>query len=210
MNIIIKAMKHFKLITTHKWYVFKNCCRAGIPIQGILHDLSKYSPTEFIESIKYYTGKRSPIEECKDKNGFSMAWYHHRGRNKHHWEFWVDNFELGMTVPIMPYKYAIESICDVLGASQAYNKDNWNFMITYKWWKNKIKTANKIIHPTIIHFIDNILANLAISDSYEALRKDNTSNLYSRILTAYYANEHDESILNDLFPLYPDDLTCMK
>ena len=59
--------KHFKLITKHKYYVFKNCCYAGIPLQGIVHDLSKYSPTEFLESVKNYSGDRSPIDNLKDK-----------------------------------------------------------------------------------------------------------------------------------------------
>ena len=81
--------KHFKLITKHKYYVFKNCCYAGIPLQGILHDLSKYSPTEFLESVKNYSGDRSPIDNLKDKGEISMAWLHHRGRNKHHWEYWL-------------------------------------------------------------------------------------------------------------------------
>ena len=50
--MIKKAIKHFNLITKHRWIVFKLCVKAGIPFRGLLHDLSKYSPTEFIESVK--------------------------------------------------------------------------------------------------------------------------------------------------------------
>jgi hypothetical protein len=76
-----KIVCHFNLVARHKWYVFKNCCKAGIPWQGIKHDLSKYSPIEFFESVKYYSGDRSPIDNCKDANGVSYAWQHHKGRN---------------------------------------------------------------------------------------------------------------------------------
>lgn len=73
---------HFKKICQHKFYVFIYCYKAGIPIQGILHDLSKFLPVEFLESSKYYTGDKSPIDNCKKVNGYSIAWFHHRGRNK--------------------------------------------------------------------------------------------------------------------------------
>ena len=83
MNLLQKTIKHFWLITRHKWVVFKLCCKVGEVKRGLLHDLSKYSWTEFSESVKYYNGTRSPIRECKEKNGYSKAWLHHKGRNKH-------------------------------------------------------------------------------------------------------------------------------
>ena len=48
-----KAWKHFKKIFVHKYWVFRYCCKAGIPVQGLLHDLSKFSPVEFFESVKF-------------------------------------------------------------------------------------------------------------------------------------------------------------
>lgn len=75
-KITIKnTIKHFNLITRHKWEVFKLCCRIGIPWRGVLHDLSKYSPTEFWESVKYYNGKKSPIIVCRRKKWYSKAWH---------------------------------------------------------------------------------------------------------------------------------------
>ena len=112
----MKAYKHFKLITKHKWYVFKNCCLAGIPWQGITHDLSKYSPTEFFESVKYFSGNKSPIDNCKEENGYSLAWLHHKGRNRHHYEHWRD----GDHAIKMPFKYACELICDYIAAGEIY------------------------------------------------------------------------------------------
>ena len=85
-NIITNAIKHFNLINRHRWLVFKLCCKAGIPYRGLVHDLSKYSFTEFWESAKYYNGNMSPILFAKKKQGYSKAWLHHKGRNKHHAE----------------------------------------------------------------------------------------------------------------------------
>lgn len=79
---------HLKTVLTHKKYVMKYCFKAGLYWQGIVHDLSKFSPTEFWESVKYYQGTRSPIDACKEENGMSLAWLHHKGRNKHHYEYW--------------------------------------------------------------------------------------------------------------------------
>lgn len=92
-NYIINTFRHFKKVCTHKHWVFYYCCKVGIPFQGLIHDLSKFSPTEFWESVKYYQGTSSPIDACKKENGWSAAWMHHKGRNKHHYEYWQDNFE---------------------------------------------------------------------------------------------------------------------
>lgn len=154
-----KITCHFKLITTHKWYVFKNCCKAGIPWRGIKHDLSKYSPTEFFESAKYFTGDRSPIDNCKDANGVSYAWQHHKGRNPHHWEYWID--EVGSDNPVgrlMPYKYAVEMICDYIGAGQAYEKESWSPQSQYEWWQNKKEHVK--MHPQIYSFVNICMAEL--------------------------------------------------
>ena len=81
-----KFFGHLKTVCKHKYYVFKYCCKAGIPVEGIFHDMSKFSPIEFWESVKYYQGNRSPIDACKEENGWSACWLHHKGRNKHHYQ----------------------------------------------------------------------------------------------------------------------------
>lgn len=152
MNII-NAYKHFKKVCIHKKWVFYYCRIAGIPIQGLLHDLSKFSPTEFFESVKYYQGDRSPIDECKKQNGWSKAWLHHKGRNRHHYEYWQDNFDNGGTPLEMPKKYKIEMLCDYLGAGRAYYGDEFTYQKELEWWKVK---RNKPIamHPNDKKFID--------------------------------------------------------
>lgn len=64
---IENIFKHLHLINKHRWFVFKRCCKAGILLQGLTHDLSKYSPVEFWESVKYYNGIKSPIGKCKKR-----------------------------------------------------------------------------------------------------------------------------------------------
>ena len=124
---------HLKTITKHKWIVFKLSIKAGIPIRGLLHDLSKYSLTEFIESAKYYQGgKRSPIAKAREIQNYSKAWLHHKGRNKHHLEYWYD-FEME-NPPIIPLKYAIEMVCDKLAASIVYEGKNWKKESELKYW----------------------------------------------------------------------------
>ena len=130
---------HLKTIHTHKKWVFHYCCLAGIPLQGLTHDLSKYSPTEFFESIKYYQGTSSPINAAKADKGYSSAWFHHKGHNKHHYEYWMDNFDNGGENIIMPYEYWVEMICDYLGAARAYRKEHFSYQDEYNWWLEKEK-----------------------------------------------------------------------
>ena len=112
---------HFKTITTHKLRVMKYCFRAGLYKQGLLHDLSKYTPVEFLPGVKYYQGNRSPNEMERLEKGYSSAWLHHKGRNRHHLEYWIDYApELGykMGGMEMPVNYVVEMFCDRIAACQ--------------------------------------------------------------------------------------------
>ena len=101
--------------------------------------MSKFSPVEFFESVKYYSGTRSPIDACKEDKGISMAWMHHKGRNPHHYEYWVDNFDKGGEPKEMPIKYKVEMICDYLGAARAYMGKNFSYKAEYEWWQKKLE-----------------------------------------------------------------------
>ncbi len=115
-------IKHFNTVTKHRFMVFIHCVKAGIPIQGLMHDMSKYSPAEFIMGAKYYTGKKSPTEYERRDEGYSAAWMHHKGRNRHHFEYWTDYNPYTRTiVPIkMPIKYVKEMFCDRVAAGKVY------------------------------------------------------------------------------------------
>lgn len=124
----MKALKHFITITKHKILVMKGCFRLGLYRQGLLHDMSKYLPTEFLVGCKYFQGVRSPNNAEREAKGYSEAWLHHKGRNKHHFEFWVD-YSLdgrGMVPVEMPVRYVAEMFVDRVSASKVYLKDKYN------------------------------------------------------------------------------------
>ena len=175
--ILKNAIKHFKLITHHKWVVFKLCCKVGQPWRGLVHDLSKYSPTEFGESMKYYTGNHSPIIEAKRVQGYSEAWLHHRGRNKHHLQYWVDHNAPEPT-PIIPYKYSAEIICDMLAAGIVYEGKKWTkeFELSY-WQKEKQKQE---VNPKIENFITAVMTEVAENGIDKTLTKKNIKHLYQK------------------------------
>ena len=160
---------HLKKILVHKYWVFYFCCKAGIPWQGITHDLSKFSPVEFWESVKYYQGNRSPIDACKEENGYSMAWQHHKGRNPHHYEYWQDNFDNGGTPLKMPYKYALEMVCDYLGAGRAYMGKSFTLDKEWQWWLGKCSKPIAM-HPQTKKFVNDMLWEIKEDNSYDALK----------------------------------------
>ena len=125
--MIEKYARHFRVVSKHKAVVFKECKLCGIAWQGVTHDLSKFAPTEFIASARHFQGDRSPIEDEKEKNGYSEAWLHHKGHNKHHWEYWTDFSADGRVVAVkIPTKYVIEMVCDWIGAGQVYSGKEWD------------------------------------------------------------------------------------
>lgn len=175
--MIKNIFKHLNLINKHKWLVFKLSVKAGIPLQGLFHDLSKYSPTEFIESVKYFNGKKSPISVSKQENGYSKAWLHHKGRNKHHYEYWFD-YATEDTTPIIPYKYFVEMICDSLAAGMIYQGKNWNdeYQLTY-WLKTREKAR---INPKMDKLLTRIYTDVAKRGVDKVLDKKYLKEVYTR------------------------------
>ena len=118
----MQAWNHFKTITHHRWLVCKGCFRVGLYWQGLTHDLSKYSPVEFSVGAKYYQGTYSPNSGERREKGYSESWMHHKGRNKHHWEYWTDLCLETMTyAPVpMPRPYLVEMVMDRIAACKVY------------------------------------------------------------------------------------------
>jgi len=177
-NKMSNIIKHFNLITKHKWNVFKLCVKAGIPFRGIVHDLSKYSPTEFIESVKFYVGTHSPITEAKKTNGYSKAWLHHKGRNKHHYEYWYDTNAPEKT-PVIPYKYAIEMVCDTLAAGKTYLGKNWTKSSQLDYW-NRTKDLRYINQKTA-KFLEAVYTQVSKYGIEKTITKRNLRYLYHKI-----------------------------
>ena len=111
----VHPIKHFLTVSKHRRLVRHYCFRLGLIRQGLTHDLSKFSPAEFLTGARYYQGYRSPNVIERETYGYSLAWMHHKGRNKHHFEFWVD------LAPVpMPIRYVAEMICDRIAACRTY------------------------------------------------------------------------------------------
>lgn len=118
---------HLGTVLRHRHKVMEHCFKAGIVRRGLLHDLSKFSPTEFIPGVLYFQGNRSPNEKEREISGYSKAWMHHKGRNRHHFEYWTDyNTVTKRLEPVkMPDIYIYEMFCDRVAASKIYNKENY-------------------------------------------------------------------------------------
>lgn len=125
---IKNAINHFKTITIHKMLVMKYCFNVGLYKQALLHDLSKYSWIEFSAGVKYYKGNMSPNGIQKIKEGYSSAWLHHKGRNKHHNEYWIDygvKATDGLVGMKMPTNYVVEMFIDRMCASKNYQREQY-------------------------------------------------------------------------------------
>lgn len=137
---------HLQTITLHKWRVMKLCFRVGLYKQGLLHDLSKYHPIEFVPGVRYFQGNRSPIDKEKEVKGYSMGWLHHKGHNPHHWEYWLDVTKEGDIKGMpMPKKYIAEMFCDRVAASMTYMKENYTDHSALDYFENG--RSHCIMHP---------------------------------------------------------------
>jgi hypothetical protein len=175
--MIKKIFKHLWLVTRHKHAVFIHCAKCGIPFRGLVHDLSKFSPTELFESVKYYHGARSPLAVCREKKGMSMAWLHHKGRNRHHLEYWVD--EDCKVPPLVPYKFAVECVCDKLAATKIYRGKSYKPEMAlehFRRYGNKVHTNERSIA-----FVDKVFSDLCEMGEKEVLNKKYMKKTYKEI-----------------------------
>ena len=172
------VIKHIKLVLKHKWLVFKFSCKIGIPWRGFMHDWSKFSPTEFNESIKYYMGTHSPVTEARKQNGYSKAWVHHVGKNKHHYQYWIDWNSNGPIPVIMPYKYVAEMICDKLAAGIVYEGKNWTQECEYNYYLKERETA--IIHESVDKVLMEVFTQVKDNGIKKTLKRKNIKALYKK------------------------------
>ncbi|MBR0428339.1 MAG: catalase [Clostridia bacterium] len=175
--MIKNIIGHTKTIVKHRWIVFKLACKAGIPWRGFVHDLSKFSPTEFWEGVKYYVGVNSPITEAKKDKGYSEAWLHHKGKNKHHPEYWVD-YDVDPIVPVIPYKYAVEKVCDDLSAGIVYNGKNWTQDLQYNYYMKQREIV--LINPKIDNFLTEVYFQVKENGIEKTINKKNMKHLYKK------------------------------
>ncbi len=161
MNCMTKLLGHFKTITKHRHVVIEHCFKAGVLRQGLMHDLSKYLPAEFIPGVKYFNGKHSPNEDERALFGHSLAWMHHKGRNKHHFEYWTDYNPVSKKVePVeMPMKYVAEMFCDRVAAGKIYNGKAYTDQSPIEYFL-KAK-GRRVIHPKTSDLLEELLTMLS-------------------------------------------------
>lgn len=145
MNLYKRIIGHTKTVMKHRREVRKLCFKCGLYWQGLTHDLSKYSPTEFINGVRFFTGTKSPHSGEREKYGYSKAWLHHKAHNKHHREYWFDR-KGDKTIPVeMPIEYLVEMICDRVAACKIYMKDNYTTSAPLSYYVNNMDINS--FHP---------------------------------------------------------------
>ena len=160
-----KAFNHFMTITRHRWLVREGCFAVGLYRQGLLHDLSKYSPTEFLVGARYYQGNRSPNNAEREEIGYSSSWLHHKGRNRHHFEYWVDynlraEEDGKRVIPVkMPGRYVVEMLMDRIAASKVYQGDNYTDQHPLQYFESG--RAVSMMHPETAALLHDLLEMLA-------------------------------------------------
>lgn len=165
---IINAWRHFCTIQHHKNLVMAGCFRIGLYRQGLMHDLSKYGPTEFLVGCKYYRGYMSPNNAEREDKGYTSAWLHHKGRNKHHLEYWIDYSAskqrgkdgekmIGMKMPV---NYVCEMFIDRVSASKNYQKEDYTDESPLKYYEKS--RDHYIIHPDTAALLEYLLTMLAV------------------------------------------------
>ena len=168
---------HLHTVNAHRRLVRKYCFKLGIYRQGLMHDLSKYSPSEFIPGVKYYQdGHRSPNNAQREDEGVSKAWLHHKGRNKHHFEYWIDYDVDGSRTVLagmkMPVKYVAEMFCDRIAASRIYNKEKYKDSDPLDYYIKGL--GHYIMHPetdALLHKLLHMLADKGEEYTFEYIKK---------------------------------------
>lgn len=178
---------HFKTITKHKFKVMRLCFRCGLYRQGLMHDNSKYSWTEFSRGVIYYQGNRSPNNYEREVTGLSISWLHHKGRNRHHFEYWLD-FDMRdpgkMTGMIMPRKYVAEMFCDRIAACRVYEKENYTQASPARFFYRS--DGRFLMHDITRRELGYLLTLLAVRGEEEALDYVKHSYLNDEDISASY------------------------
>ena len=174
MNGFQKFWGHLSTVTRHRHRVIAHCARAGILWQGLRHDLSKYSPTEFWQGVKFFDGTHSPTEDERRTLGYSLAWMHHKGRNRHHYEYWTDmNRETKCYEPVpMPRRYFVEMVMDRRAACMTYQGKAYRDDSALQYFERS--REKNLMHPETsrqLRFILGMLAEKGEAETFSYLRR---------------------------------------
>ena len=163
--MIKQFLGHLHTINHHKWLVTRDCIRVGLISQGLKHDLSKYAPIEFFAGVKYYEGgKRSPINREKEEKGYSQGWLHHKGRNRHHFEYWIDfsRTSQGIAGAKMPVNYLLEMVMDRIAACKVYRGKDYTDASAWEYYQRERPYLDSAMHPETRAELEKILMMLKL------------------------------------------------
>lgn len=175
-STLTMARRHLKTINAHKREVMRNCFRVGLYKQGLLHDLSKYAPTEFRTGMRYFQGTRSPNTAEREERGFCEAWLHHKGRNRHHYEYWTDVRGKGdgrIVGAPMPTRYVVEMFCDRVAACKVYQGDAYTDSSALEYYERG--KSHYIMHPDtadLLEYMLHLLADRGEEEAFRIIRED--------------------------------------
>ena len=164
------AWQHFKTVHHHRALVREGCFRVGLYRQGLTHDLSKYSPTEFLRGAHYYQGIRSPNAAEREEKGYSEAWMHHKGRNRHHYEYWTDMSPTTRRYePVdMPRRYLVEMVMDRRAACMTYQGKNYHPGSELEYLEKSRERL--LMHPETLRRLEYLLTMLRDRGEDETFR----------------------------------------
>ena len=155
-----KFLSYVSYVVRHKYYVLLAGLKIGAPIHLLLlHDVSKFLPSEFLAYVNYFYGKEENCsrKEFKRKLDFDKAWLKHQNRNKHHWQYWVLLKDDGSIIPmIIPHKYILEMVADWAGAGRA---------IAGKWEVKKWYVKNK--DKIVLHEVSRLVVEELLNEFFE-------------------------------------------
>ena len=182
----------------------KECFRVGLYRQGICHDLSKYSWTEFRVGCRYYQGTRSPNNAEREERGYSSAWLHHKGRNRHHYEYWIDYSLDGsgtLTGMKMPVRYVVEMFLDRIAASKVYRGSEYADRDPLEYYEKG--KAGALMHPETRKLLEKLLFMLAEEGEEKTLTlyigsEDESGNRYVMINNSRIVYRISEEICQNI------------
>ena len=186
VHLPMKILKHLHLILKHRHHVIANASHCGIFWHSLKHDLSKFSPSEFIPSVRNYSGSSSPvISERNEHGGFSLIAQHHTKRNKHHWEYWTDYYMGDVIALAMPWKYATEYVCDMISASYCYDPKGFTRGGPHEYFSQRMERY--YLAPLTREYILWCLSRYR-DLGFQGLKKKDTKAKYAALLAEYGDN----------------------
>lgn len=198
--MIKNYFRHLKTVLHHKNLVLLYSFKVGIPLQGIMHDLSKFRPSEFNLSVKYFQGFETPcLKERRENNNYSMIAVTHTNRNKHHFEYWVDILKGNLILRKIPFKYCLEYCIDGISASKTYSQKSFTSSMPLDYFSSR--KDRYLMHPASKEFILKTY-ELFKESGFKNIKKSKLKSLY-KIVNEKYPETYEVKINLDtsLFPI---------